>query len=139
MICLRKVKSFCCDDITKIENYDLAISDSTQVWQCHHRLEFMPFSNKQVGIEYLKQQNLYYNQPASAFIFLTEADHKSLHFTGNSRNLKGRTLKETTKQKISSSLKGIKKDPFSNEHKKRLSDSHKGKHWKLVDGKRIWY
>lgn len=26
-------------DLTKIENYDKAVVDETQVWECHHRLE----------------------------------------------------------------------------------------------------
>jgi group I intron endonuclease len=37
--------------------------------------------------------------------------------------------------KISRARKGI---VFSEEHKKNLSDSHKGKTWKLVNGKRVW-
>ena len=32
---------------------------------------------------------------------------------------------------------------FSEVHKRNLSESmkgkHKGKHWKLIDGKRVWY
>lgn len=27
----------------------------------------------------------------------------------------------------------------SEETLKKLSESHKGKHWKLVDGKRVWF
>ena len=32
-------------------------------------------------------------------------------------------------------------DPFhiSEETKKKISKAHKGMHWKLVDGKRVWY
>ena len=33
------VKYFCKDDITKIENYELAMADTEEVWHCHHRLE----------------------------------------------------------------------------------------------------
>lgn len=139
MICFLTVSKFCCEDLSKIENYEKAINDTTQTWQCHHRLEFMPFSGKQVSIKYLKQQNLYYNQPASAFIFMTEADHKSLHFRNNPRNLVGRKMPTEIKNKISKSLKGTKKPPITDEHRKNLSESHKGKHWKLVDGKRVWY
>lgn len=32
-----------------------------------------------------------------------------------------------------------KKGKLSEEHKKKLSEAYKGKHWKLVDGKRVWY
>lgn len=37
MICEHTVKKFCKDDISKIENYELAINDSS-MWHCHHRL-----------------------------------------------------------------------------------------------------
>ena len=39
MINIEKAKRYCKDDIRKIENYDLAITDITQTWICHHRLE----------------------------------------------------------------------------------------------------
>ena len=29
----------CCEDISLIENYESAISDKTEMWDCHHRLE----------------------------------------------------------------------------------------------------
>lgn len=56
-------------------------------------------------------------------------------------NTKGKhwKLSEETKKKISESLKGMKRTPFTREHKKKLSEAKKGKHWKLVDGKRVWY
>ena len=45
-----------------------------------------------------------------------------------------------TKRKISAAMKGKK---HSEEHKAKISAAHKGKnkgkHWKLVDGKRVWY
>lgn len=39
MICLdyRHAKLWCCEDISKIENYDKAIADKTQTWVCHHK------------------------------------------------------------------------------------------------------
>lgn len=38
------------------------------------------------------------------------------------------TINEETKIKISNSLKGVKKGEFSDEHKRKLSEAHKGKH-----------
>ena len=32
-------KRFCKEDLTKIENYDKAIADTTHTWHCHHRTE----------------------------------------------------------------------------------------------------
>ena len=39
MISKRSAKAYCRDDISLIENYDKAIADKTQVWDCHHRRE----------------------------------------------------------------------------------------------------
>jgi hypothetical protein len=51
---------------------------------------------------------------------------------------KGKHFSEETKRKMSEAKKNI-----SEEARKKMSESHKGKfkgrHWKLVDGKRVWY
>lgn len=56
---------------------------------------------------------------------------------------KGKHLSEETKKNMSQAQKGKKHGPLSDEHKIKLSKAHKGiwkgKHWKLVDGKRVWY
>ena len=49
---------------------------------------------------------------------------------------KGRPCSEATKNKISETLKG---HHVSEETKRKLSDKYRGKHWKLADGKRVWY
>lgn len=49
---------------------------------------------------------------------------------------KGHPQTEETKEKIRNSHKG---KVLSEEHKKHLSEAKKGKHWKLVDGKRVFY
>lgn len=39
MINKYNAKHFCREgELTKIENYDKAIADETQTWECHHRL-----------------------------------------------------------------------------------------------------
>ena len=35
MVSLRYLKSYC-SDYTQIENYDKAILDEDNIWQCHH-------------------------------------------------------------------------------------------------------
>lgn len=47
MISIRHSRDYC-KEYWKIENYKEAIS-SDEKWQCHHRLEFMPFSGKNVS------------------------------------------------------------------------------------------
>ena len=56
MISNKHVKLFC-KDFTQIENYNLAISDTTQIWNCHHRKEI----DEQKSIKQLKQEGLYPN------------------------------------------------------------------------------
>lgn len=49
---------------------------------------------------------------------------------------KGMPHSEETKRKIGEKSKGRS---FSVEHNRKHSEAMKGKHWKLVDGKRIYY
>ena len=116
-----------------IENYEKAINDTAQIWICHHRAEIC------YTREELIKKGDYYNVPPQNLIFLTPKEHTYLHsrITSNSR-CKGKhwkNSKETVEKRISF-LKGKK---FSQEHKKRLSESAKnrtlnrkgpkGKHW----------
>ena len=56
-----------------------------------------------------------------------------------SESKKGRVLSAETKHKISDAHKGVARKPFSEEHRAKLSAALKGRHWKLVDGKRTYY
>ena len=113
MIYLKNVKKFCKDDISLIENYDKAIADKTQVWQCHHRRETI-YSRSG-----LKEIGEYYNRPACELIFLTPLEHIRLHHLG--KHLSTETLK-----KISESKKGKLK---SAEARKNMSESKKGSYF----------
>lgn len=108
MINVRQAKQYCCEDISKIENYDKAIADKTQTWCCHHRTEIWWNCSEQD----LKDNECYYGRKALELIFLTQDEHNSLHHTGLHH---------------------------SDETKKKLSKLWKGKTWKLVDGKRVWF
>lgn len=114
MINERNVKAYCCEDLSKIENYDNAIADKTQVWDCHHSLEVQgQFSNSR---ELLKRCRMYWKRPASELIFLTNSDHVKL-------NSKGKPCSEETRKKISETLKGKK---MSEEARRKMSEAHKG-------------
>lgn len=131
MISKYKVKKFCCEDISLIENYYKAINDN-QMWHCHHRLEIKLNKSKQELIDL----NLYYDRPANELIFLTQSEHRSLH--ASNRHYKhteeskekmrkkalGRKQSEETKTKISESRIGLK---HSEETRRKISDSNKGK------------
>lgn len=117
MINEKYAKQFCKDDISKIENYNLAINDKTQVWECHHRVEILPcgrFSRND-----LKKFNLYYARPANELVFLTPSEHRKLHF-------KGKKISEETRRKMSESRKG-KRFNHSEETKRKIAEYRKGK------------
>lgn len=142
MICEVTVKKYCCEDISKIENYAKAIADATQTWSCHHRMELITTgavvdSTTQDLIDW----GIYFNRPADELIFLTKTKHNALHYKGN-KYTKGKKFSEEHKRKISEAKKGKKLGPHSEERKRKMSEAHKGKkrgHWKLVDGRRVYY
>ena len=117
MISTRTAKAYCRDDISLIENYDKAVSDTTQVWDCHHRRETI------YSVKELIEIGEYYNRPACELIFLTPTDHRRLHKLG-------KHLSEETRKKLSESKKGEKCYIFgkhlSEETRKKLRESKKG-------------
>ena len=161
MINIRSAKEFC-KDFEKIENYDKAIADTIQTWHCHHRL------GEIVSTSYLKSHNDYYNVSPNELIFLTASEHHKIHCKnmnnewhqnlikginnqksnsgrfqkGHKINL-GRKHSEERRKQNSESHKGQiswnKGKPWSDKTKQKMSEAKKGKHWKLVDGKRVWY
>lgn len=73
---------FCKEDIRLIENYDMAINDNSQTWECHHRDEIRFLPSGMVVIRSKKElieNNRYYNCPANELIFLTKSEHSRLH------------------------------------------------------------
>lgn len=96
MICYKTVIRYC-KDYTKIENYNKAIADESQTWECHHRLE-THFSNgeprpknAQLTRVELRTLGSFYNRPPEEFIFLTKAEHTRTHSIEN-QNMKGKHL-----------------------------------------------
>ena len=108
-------KSYCCEDLSLIENYALAIVDQTQTWDCHHRGEILPCGRFKA--KHLKKFGLYYNRPASELIFLPHDEHISLH-------QKGVPKSEETKQAISDAMTGVSK---SEAHKKAIGEANSKK------------
>lgn len=82
MICISTIKKYCKEDISKIENYDKAIADKSQVWCCHHRDEIRTLPSGMIALrttEELKECGRYYDCPANELIFLTKSEHIKLH------------------------------------------------------------
>ena len=152
----KRVKKYCKEDISLIENYDKAINDK-EIWDCHHRLEIGEgYTNT---VDDLKLMNLYFNRPANELIFLSHEDHARLHGTLRHRPCsesakkkisnanRGKTRTEEQKRKYSETSKGhvvskSTKDKLSKLNGERLAKfgkACKGKSWKIIDGKRVWY
>ena len=77
MINLDNARRYCCEKISLIENYDKAKKDLLEMWHLHHRKEEEGYSRKE-----LIDSGMYYKRPASELIFLTHAEHKSIHSKG---------------------------------------------------------
>lgn len=75
-----------CRAVTKIENYGRAVLDTTQIWDCHHRLETHFLRNgkwirrdEDLTAEQLIEDGKYFDVPPEELIFLTRAEHRTLH------------------------------------------------------------
>lgn len=120
MISEAKVKKYCSEDLSKIENYEQAVNDKTQTWDCHHRLEIQGQFRNSTAL--LKKCGLYYNVPASQLIFLTHDEHAKLHRLGEKgywsgkrgekHHMFGKHLSEEARKKMSLSLSGEKNPAF---------------------------
>lgn len=123
MICIKEAKRKCRDDISKIENYDKAISDTTQTWHCHHRLELTLDGEFAHTHKELKRLEMYYHRPYFELIFLTPSEHSKLHGITEEQKQKmgkarkGRKLSEETKRKMSESRKGRTRSEFGKKFK----------------------
>lgn len=117
MINFKQSKRYCKEDISKIKNYDKAIADTTQTWECHHMTETWWNCTAKELID----NECYFHRKACELVFLTPAEHKRLHKKGKKR----KSFTEETRQKMSEAKKGKK---LSEEHRKKIADAAK-KRW----------
>ena len=122
MINEKQAKKYCRDDLSKIENYEKAVNDSTQTWDLHHRLELTLDGKFALSHKQLKMHDMYYNRPYYELIFLTPVEHRRLHYKGENNPNFGKTLSEEHRMKISESKKG---KALSDETRKKMSEAHK--------------
>lgn len=121
---------FCSEPLDKIEHYEEAKADKFAGWCIHHRLEIQ--ESKRVSRQELKDNDLYFNRPASELVFMKVCEHVTLHMLGNTC-MKGHKHSEESRKKIAEAKKG---KHLSSEHRKKLSEALKGKH--NVKGKHWW-
>jgi hypothetical protein len=150
------ISLFCREDASNIEGYEEAIKSEEQ-YDCHHRLELHTDGSLRFTADSLKKLDLYYNRPASEFIFLSHSEHLSLHAKSRweagqferkfgsehrkhmSESLKGRVRTKEANDKFRQTMTGRKRKPFTEEWKHNLGNFTRGKTWRLVDGKRVWF
>lgn len=125
MINIKNVEQYCKDDISKIENYEQAIADKAQTWNCHHRLELTLDGEFAHTKEELERLDMYYNRPYFELIFLSKAEHFRLH--GQS----GKPITEATRIKLSKATKGENNPFYGKKHtaetKRKISKANKGR------------
>lgn len=139
MISERRAHKYCRDDISKIENYDKAIADTTQTWHLHHRLELTLDGEFALTREQLEMHDMYYHRPYYELILLTREEHTRIHRKGKQQSaewiakrcaaLKGKHHTEETRRKMSAALKG-ENNPFYGKHhsvesRRKLSEAAK--------------
>lgn len=112
-----------CENQELIENYEKAKADNFVGQHCHHRLETHTSDGERILVDItmkeLKALNMYYHRPLEELIFMRIKDHHRLHS-------KCKHFSEDRKKKLSESNKGKLR---SNETRNRLSESHKGRRW----------
>lgn len=115
MINEKQARKYCKEELSKIENYALAIADTTQTWDLHHRTEIW----WNCSAKDLIKNECYYNRKACELIFLTPSEHQRLH-------MKGKNHSDETRRKMSAAHKG-RTSPVKNMT------------WKMINGKRVYF
>ena len=103
---------YCCEDISKIENYESAKKDNFKGWVIHHRLETHTSEGERrlvdISREELKALGMYYDRPPEELIFMITRDHLILHRKGGPGPNRSKHFSEEHRRKISESNKGKK-------------------------------
>lgn len=106
------MKTRYCNNVEKIENYELAKKDDFKGWACHHRLETHTSEGERrlvdISREELKALGMYYHRPSEELIYLTKSEHQKLHHTGRPGPNRGKYFSEDHKRKISEANRGRK-------------------------------
>lgn len=107
MVSTKQAKTFCCEDISLIENYEEAVK-SKERYDVHHKLGLW-FKR-----QWLIDNGFYYDQRAEMLVFMKCTEHTKLHQIGNQYN-KGKTPWNKGKNGI-----------YSEETRTKMGDSQRG-------------
>ena len=123
-----------CKDYTLIENYEDAVNDPTQTWDCHHIL------GEILTRQQLLDHDFYYDVPPCMLKFVTRSEHRRLHNMnmsddtrkkiseankGENHPMYGKHRSDDTRKKISEAMKGR---IVTEEQRRKISETLKGKH-----------
>lgn len=136
-----------CKDFTKIENYSKAVLDTTQTWDCHHRRETHYLKNgiwirrnEDLPKQQLIEDDVYYNVPPEELIFLTQAEHKTLHYKDkliNRKDLSKKVLCVETCKVFDSIIDVYRQTGINSSHISAVCLGHRktagGFHWKYYE------
>lgn len=112
-------KKYCKEDISNIENYELAKADNFKGWVIHHRDEYKLLPS---GIEVwrtkveLIENGRYFKCPANELIFMTSSEHQTYH------------MKHITKERRVKLSEGNRRRQYTEETRRKMSESAK-KRW----------
>ncbi|MBR4792610.1 MAG: hypothetical protein IK038_02985 [Bacteroidaceae bacterium] len=124
MSSLHQLHKYCCEDPTTIENFTEA-SSNLRIWDCHHRLEDQGFTKQQ-----LIDKGLYWKRPANELILLLHSKHTTHHILGEKNPNYSRVFSEEHRKRISESHKGVKNQNYGKPHgdawNRKIGDSQRG-------------
>lgn len=99
MINYKSAKRFCSDNISSIKNYNEAVLDSEEMWDCHHIL------GESTSRKELIRKNLYFKRPSSELMFMKSSLHQRLHNANQTNPMLGKHHSEESRMKISDTRK----------------------------------
>lgn len=101
-----KYLHYCSEELSKVENYEKALADKENMWDCHHKDEIRILPSGLVVLrtrEELIENGRYYNCPANELIFMLREEHRALHgkYSFLGKHHKNRNTKNLRKPKSS--------------------------------------
>lgn len=95
-------------------------------WVLHHKDESLKY----------KDPERYHQWRIEDLVPMSKSDHRKIHSKGDKNVNYGKHLSKETKEKLREANLG---KCLSEETKEKIGAAWRGKHWKVINGKRVWY